>query len=81
MAWNRSTEVQSLIFDREYFTLAKAKSWAKRNNFRYGRPDQKENTIRIRQQDPKLFRPSTFRTISLTDGVKATIAVPRRSAR
>lgn len=36
-------------------------------------PDVTENYIRIRQKDPSLFQRDTFKTISLTSGIKAVV--------
>jgi hypothetical protein len=77
-----STKVQSLQFDKDLFTAAEAKAWAKAHGFRYGKVDLGQgNWLRLRQADPENFRPSTFRVIPLREGVQAVIAVPKRSAR
>jgi hypothetical protein len=76
----RSTTVQSLIFDKDYFTKSQAKRWAAQNEFVSTGVDTKENTYRIRQHDPSDFARGTFRTISLTDGVQAVIGMPKKGA-
>lgn len=76
----RSTTVQSLIFDKDYFTKSQAKRWAAQNEFVSTGVDTKENTYRIRQHDPSLSARGTFRTIDLTDGVQAVIGMPKRGA-
>lgn len=77
-----STQIQSLQFDKDVFTVKEAKAWAKAHGFRYGKVDLGQgNWLRLRQADPEHFRPSTFRVIPLREGVQAVIAVPKRSAR
>lgn len=73
----RSTEVQTVIFDKDVFSRADAKEWAHDHGFLAGKIDEKENTFRMRQQDPSAFTHGTFRTISLTEGVKAVVGMPR----
>ena len=68
------TEVQSLIFSKENFTEKQAKDWAKNHDFIYGYVDEKENTYRIRQQEPSDFE--NMRTIEMREGVKAVIGCP-----
>ncbi len=72
------TEVQTLIFDKDEFNEKSAKSWAKNHDFKYGYVDSKENTHRIRQQEPDEFKADSFRTIDITKGVKAVIGCPKK---
>ncbi len=53
----------------------RAKAWAKRNGFRYGKVDCKTKTCRLRQVPPKRFCKGTFRTITMSkrSGVKAVV--------
>jgi hypothetical protein len=67
----RSMQVQSLLFDRDYFTVRQAKAWAARNGFKHGKVDETDKYIRLRQRDPGEFR--VKRTITLTDGVRAVV--------
>lgn len=70
------TEIQTLIFSKDWFSKPEAKDWAKRNKFKYGKVDEKEDTFRLRQQDPEDFEDDKFRTIELRDGLKAVIGCP-----
>lgn len=71
------TEIQTLVFDKARFKRStSAIRWAKENDFDYSKIDTKENTYRIRQQEPEVFQEGSFRTIELTDGVKAVIGCP-----
>lgn len=71
-----STEVQSLLFDKDHFTRPQAKAWAKKHNFKSNKSDITENNIRLRQEDPVGFQKDSFRTIEFGDGhgIKAVIA-------
>lgn len=80
-----ATEVQTLLFDQDIFTVKAAKAWARSHGFRYGSVDvsgSRAQYIRLRQHDPSEYRPSTFRTISLDadETVKAVVGVPLRAA-
>ena len=72
------TKVQSLIFSKDKFSEKSAKDWAKKHDFIYGYTDEKENTFRIRQQEPSDF--TNMRTIEMTKGVKAVIGCPKKYA-
>jgi hypothetical protein len=66
------TEVQTLIFDKDRFSVASAKKWAAAHGFKSGDTDEKENTIRLRQRDPGEY--GSFRTIEFKPGVQAVVA-------
>jgi ADP-ribose pyrophosphatase YjhB (NUDIX family) len=70
------TQIQSVIFSKENFTEKQAKGWADHNDFKYGKVDETEHKFRLRQKDPSNFKKGSFRTIELTDGVKAVIGCP-----
>ena len=76
--WTTGSEVQTLIFPKaQGFTRAQAKSWAKRNGFKYGKVDETGTSFRLRQREPGSF--STMRTISMGDsGVKAVVGPLKR---
>jgi phage head maturation protease len=69
----KPTEVQSLIFSKERFTKAEAVKWAKDHDFKANSVDETEDSWRLRQADPDEFEDGSFRTIELTDGIKAVI--------
>lgn len=73
----RSTTVQTLIFDRERFDRNSAKKWARDHDFRDDKVDVTNNSIRLRQFSPGQCRDRSFRTISLTTGVQAVICRKR----
>lgn len=72
------TKIQTLIFNKDNFTKKQAKDWAKKHDERYGFVDEKENTYRIRQREPETFVEDSFRTITLTKGVKGVIGCPKK---
>ena len=66
------SEIQSLLFDRRFFDLTRARAWAKGHDRKYGDVDMKDAYIHLRQEPPSLF--SRMRTIPLgRRGVKAVI--------
>lgn len=85
-AKKQTTEIQTLILDKKRFpTLADAKKWIKDNNFKIEHkgkgPDETEASFRFRQRDPGDFQDGSFRTINITDGVKAVIGRPKQQTR
>lgn len=68
-----STTVQTLIFDSAQFTIRQAKSWARAHGFSWRVPDVTAKSVRLRQIEPDLFKRSSFRTITLTGGIKAVV--------
>lgn len=79
-AEKQSTEIQTIIFEKSKFSLKEAKDWLKKNGKKIPDVDETEDSYRFRQQDPGKFKEKSFRTISLTDGVKAVIGKPDLSA-
>jgi hypothetical protein len=79
----KQTTVQTLIFDKEKFrTESEVRRWVKEHGFRVlqskeeiTKPgiDETRNTWRVRQRPPTDFVPGSFKTIQLTEGVKAVI--------
>lgn len=70
------TTVQTVILSKERFeTKEEANAWIKENDFiiKEEAPDETENSWRYRQREPEEFEEGSFRTIELTDGVKAVI--------
>jgi len=74
----RKSGIQSLIFSKGKFTVASAKAWAKKHGFKYSSVDEPKtsNTIRLRQHNPDLFKQKSFRTKTITEGIKGLIAKP-----
>jgi len=79
--FRRSTDVQSLLFDRQKWTVAQARSWLKKHGFKIPKVDTTSDYHRFRQDPPFKYKAGTFRTISFgktSEGIKAVIAVPRK---
>lgn len=75
--FKQSTTIQSILFDKEKFTLEEAKNWLEKHNFRNDKVDETDKYYRFRQREPEEFEPNSFRTIELTDGIKAIIGIPK----
>lgn len=76
----KATEVQTLILSKERFeTKEEANAWVSEHDFKIkeGAPDETEESWRYRQREPSEFVEGSFRTIELTDGVKAVIGTPK----
>jgi hypothetical protein len=81
--FTRSTEVQSVLFDRRRWTVTAAKKWLRDHGYKVPAVDSTEEYHRFRQRPPFQFQKGTFRTISFgrtSEGIKAVIAVPRSSS-
>jgi hypothetical protein len=71
------TEAQSIIFPKDKYTVAQARTWLKSHKRHSGKVDTTENYHRFRQFDPKLCS-TTPKTISLGgNGIKAIICVKK----
>lgn len=71
------TKVQTLLLSKDRFKSEEdAKGWAHSQGFKFGSVDSKPNTWRLRQEEPSEFKKDSFRTITMTTGVKATIGCP-----
>lgn len=62
--------VQSILFDKEKFTLTEAKNWLKKHDYKSDKVDETDEYYRFRQRDPDDFDPDSFRTKEIEDGVK-----------
>ena len=49
------SEVQSLIFDKNNWSIQKAKNWLAKHKFKFGKVDVTDRYIRFRQHDPKEY--------------------------
>ena len=68
--------VQTLILSKDSFrTMDAARRWVKSHGFKSGHrgksPDETSSSFRFRQRDPGDFKKGSFRTFSMTTGVKA----------
>lgn len=63
---NGGSQIQSVIFDSKTWDKDKAAAWLKDHDMKGGSPDETENTLRYRQEDPGKF--ARFRVI--TPGAK-----------
>lgn len=78
--FGKSTEVQTIIFDRSKWTIGEAKKWLRNHNYKVPAVDTTDDYHRFRQSPPFRFKKGTFRTIEFgKQGIKAVIAVSRKS--
>lgn len=75
------TTIQTLVFDKSKYGEGAAVKWAHDHKFHADKVDVTEDSYRIRQRDPGDFEEGSFRTIELTDGVKAVIGKVKKSMR
>ena len=47
--------IQSIVFEKKYFTIPQAQAWLLLHKFRGMAVDEKKNTWRFRQRNPKDF--------------------------
>lgn len=72
--YSDKTQTQSIIFDKNSYTISEAENWLKSRNYsNTTMVDEKENTYRFRQQSPSDFDEKSFRTITLQPGIQAVI--------
>lgn len=79
--FKKSTQTQSIIFDKKLWSVDDAKEWLRAHAKRAPKADTTNDYHRFRQAHPDDFQKSTFRTISLgraDRGIKAIIAVPKK---
>lgn len=80
-----SSKIQSILFDRNRWTVTAAKKWLKDHKKAFPKVDTTEDFFRFRQSPPFNFKAGSFRTITLSrsDGIKAIVGIPRaaRAAR
>jgi len=72
------TTLQTLILSKSQFKKTTARTWVRDRGFKFAKLDEKTNTYRFRQLDPKRFQKKSFRTIAITKGVKAVIGRKKR---
>jgi hypothetical protein len=70
-----ATKVQSLVFERWCWTLARAKSWAKRHGYKT-EVDTSERYYRFRQLPPKTYKP--VGTVPFMRGLNAIMGCTRK---
>lgn len=69
-----SMETQSIIFSKDNFTEAQVIKWAKDHDKKFSKVDETENSFRLRQAEPNLFRDGSFKNKDIGDGVTLVLA-------
>lgn len=78
--FKKSTEVQSVLFNKAEWTPSEARKWLASHGYKTPAVDTTADYHRYRQSPPFDFEQGTFRTITLgaaARGIRAVIAVPR----
>ena len=66
-----TSKIQSILIDTHKFTLRKAYDWVVTHGFKHNKIDVKTKYYRFRQFNPKPYK--QYRTINITDGIKAIL--------
>lgn len=64
-------KVQSVMFPKSRWSRSEARAWLREHGYHGLAVDEKPNTLRYRQVDPK--RCGMFRTITFGKGIKAVV--------
>lgn len=71
-------EVQTLLFPRGRFDGHQAVAWARTHGFRASKIHETDQYLRVRHRTPTDFQPGSFRTIDLSESVRAVVGCPKR---
>jgi hypothetical protein len=75
--------IQSVLFNKDDFTLEKALEYLVDNNYKYDKIDYTKNMMRFRQEDPKkLFKKgyNQYHIKYLKNGVELVIATKKENS-
>jgi 8-oxo-dGTP pyrophosphatase MutT (NUDIX family) len=75
---SEATVIQTILFDRNDYDEASAAEWLAVHEYHGDALDVTRRYLRYRQYNPEDFYLDSFRTITLTDGIKAVVGIPRR---
>lgn len=77
--FKKSTEVQTVLFDRAVWTVTEAKKWLKDHGYKVPAVDTTKDYHRFQQRPSFQFQKGTFRTkkFGKNTGIKSVIAVPK----
>lgn len=70
----KSHRIQSVIIDKNKYSLIDAIIWILKNNFKVKKVDETENYWRFRQLEPNKLKDYNYKTIEKADGIKEIIA-------
>lgn len=82
MAFPRSTEIQTILFNKKKWSVSAAKKWLIEHGKKAPAADTTAEYHRFRQSPTFNFEAGTFRTITLgaaSRGIKAVVAVPKKA--
>lgn len=72
---NKRNIVQSVIFDKDYWTKIEAKKWLKDNDYYNDDIDEKKDSFRFRQYNPEDLNDRKFRTKKLNNGLSLVLSI------
>lgn len=84
----KATTIQTLIFDKRVFTTeAQVRRWVREHGFSIMKTtpvlkpgiDETSTSWRVRQRNPGDFVRGSFRTITITEGVKAVVGTLKKA--
>lgn len=77
--FKKSTEVQTILFDKSMWTVTAARKWLKDHGYKVPAVDTTKEYHRFRQRPTFHFKKGTFRTKKFGSGtgIRSVIAVPR----
>lgn len=61
------SRIQSIIFNRKFFSLIKARNWLRDHGFKYSKVDTTKNFYRFRQIPP--LKSKSYRAVEITPGI------------
>jgi len=76
--WPRGLKTQSLAFDNRAFSKSEARSWASSHGFKAPATEEGPTRLWLKQAPKGRFQQGTFRTIQITKGVQAKVALPKK---
>jgi hypothetical protein len=81
---DRSTQVATIEFKKDKWTLAAARAWLRKHGYSYDRVDTGRDFLHFRQKNPSKLRKEhfdTFRTKKIASGLELVFAVRRGDVR
>jgi len=85
-AKRKAFQAQSILLDKDTFTLARAREWLKRNGKKYGKITEGDADWHAEQHPPGDYQPTRkggyggFHTIQLGKHVQAVVGIPQRGS-
>lgn len=65
--------LQSVIFNKRYFTKESAREWLRIHNLKSSSIEETDSFFRFRQRNPSEFDENSFRTVKITKGITSVM--------